>query len=256
EKLKQPIVRSFDGFIAAGKRATAYLQTFDINVPVTQPWDVVDNDYFEQQTGSKPQGLPDEYILCASRFIHKKNHLTLLEGFNQFKKNTTTATKLVLIGSGPLKKEIQKSISDLKLQDDVVMFDFVQYDELPQFYKHSKALILPSLSDQWGLVVNEAMACGKPVIVSNRCGCADDLVVNGENGWVIEPTAQGIAESLQQLAATDSETLHQMGQNSLKRLNGFGLDDFSKAVTRLVTDYNLKSNQHGFNRLVLLRNYL
>ena len=64
---------------------------------------------------------------------------------------------------------------------------FRQYDELPRFYAHGGAFVHASTTEQWGLVVNEAMACGLPVIVSNRVGCAQDLVQDGVNGFTFDP---------------------------------------------------------------------
>jgi glycosyltransferase involved in cell wall biosynthesis len=56
-------------------------------------------------------------------------------------------------------------------------------DDLPSFYGLAEAFVLPSESEEWGLVVNEAMACGVPVVVSSKCGCAPDLVRPGVNGF-------------------------------------------------------------------------
>ncbi len=64
---------------------------------------------------------------------------------------------------------------------------FRQMDELPRFYAHAGAFVHASTTEQWGLVVNEAMASGLPVIVSNRCGCAPDLVEEGVNGYTFDP---------------------------------------------------------------------
>jgi len=65
---------------------------------------------------------------------------------------------------------------------------FKQYHELPEYYARAGAFVHASTTEQWGLVVNEAMASGLPVIVSNRCGCAADLVQEGVNGFTFDPT--------------------------------------------------------------------
>jgi len=64
---------------------------------------------------------------------------------------------------------------------------FRQIDELPRFYAHAGAFVHASTTEQWGLVINEAMACGLPVIVSNRVGCTQDLVKDGVNGYCFDP---------------------------------------------------------------------
>ncbi len=94
---------------------------------------------------------------------------------------------LVLLGDGPLKSDLCHLISDLGLQDSVLLPGFKQYDELPAYYGLASAFIHASTTEQWGLVVNEAMAAGLPVLVSNRCGCAMDLVKEGVNGFTFDP---------------------------------------------------------------------
>jgi len=63
----------------------------------------------------------------------------------------------------------------------------VDYQDLPALYGLARVLVLPSVAEPWGLVVNEAIACGLPVLVSQGCGAAADLVENGQNGFVFDP---------------------------------------------------------------------
>jgi len=92
-----------------------------------------------------------------------------------------------LLGDGPLKAELCRLIAELGLQQSILLPGFKQYDELPAFYALAKVFIHASTVEQWGLVVNEAMASGLPVLVSNRCGCARDLVQDGVNGFTFDP---------------------------------------------------------------------
>ncbi len=219
EKLKQPIINAFDGFIAAGSRSTLYLKTHAVQSPIKTPWDVVDNDYFAQTTDfnkkeiiKKKYQLPDNYLLCVSRYIPKKNHKNLISAYQQAKKEFNIQAKLVFIGCGPLKKEIIQQIQDAQLENDILLFDFIQYDEIPYFYKGSKAVLLCSNSDQWGLVINEALACSKAVLVTNKCGCADDLVEDGKNGWIVNSDVDSLKQGLQKIEETNSDQLNKMGK--------------------------------------------
>ena len=103
---------------------------------------------------------------------------------------------LVLLGDGPLKADICRLISDFRLHGHVHLRGFIQYRELPAYYALADAFVHASTTEQWGLVVNEAMATGLPVIVSNRCGCVPDLVAEGKNGFTFDP---GSVESLAKL---------------------------------------------------------
>jgi len=80
---------------------------------------------------------------------------------------------------------------------------FVHREELPEIYALAEGLIFPTHSDPWGLVVNEAMACGLPVIVTSVAGCTLDLVQDGWNGFVVPPRdASALARATASLAET------------------------------------------------------
>jgi glycosyltransferase involved in cell wall biosynthesis len=93
----------------------------------------------------------------------------------------------VLLGDGPLREAISQQIKESGLTRHVVMPGFKQYDELPLYYALARAFIHASTTEQWGLVVNEAMASGLPVLVSNRCGCSVDLIQEGVTGYSFDP---------------------------------------------------------------------
>ena len=81
----------------------------------------------------------------------------------------------------------ERERSALGLDNDVIFPGFIQYDELPAYYGLAKAFIHASTVEQWGLVVNEALAAGLPVLVSERCGCAPDLVREGRERLHLRP---------------------------------------------------------------------
>jgi glycosyltransferase involved in cell wall biosynthesis len=97
---------------------------------------------------------------------------------------------LILLGDGDQKASLQAQIERLNLQDFVKILPNQPWFRVPETLALADVLVLPSLSEPWGLVVNEAMACGMPVVVSNRCGCAIDLVKDGQNGYVFDPLRQ------------------------------------------------------------------
>src|SRR5207244_4064698 len=102
-----------------------------------------------------------------------KNLPRLLEAFAGYRRLAGDAAwELVLLGDGPLRPELVALLKDLELDGHVLLPGFKQYDELPAYYGLAGAFIHASTTEQWGLVVNEAMASGLPVLVSDRCGCA------------------------------------------------------------------------------------
>lgn len=108
---------------------------------------------------------------------------------------------------------------------------FRQIDELPRFYAHAGAFVHASTTEQWGLVVNEAMACGLPVIVSERCGCAPDLVKAGENGWTIDPfDEEELTAKLHKLASLPEPERALLGDASRRLIAHWGPSKFAEGL--------------------------
>ena len=100
----------------------------------------------------------------------------------------------------------------------VRLLGHVQPEALAAEYEEADALVLPSIHDPWGLVVNEAMAAGLPVVVSSAAGAADDLVTDGWNGFVVPPfDAAALTRALETLAADPGLRL-EMGRHSAERI--------------------------------------
>jgi glycosyltransferase involved in cell wall biosynthesis len=115
---------------------------------------------------------------------------------------------------------------ELGLEGAVLMPGFKQYDELPAYYGLAGAFVLGSTEEQWGLVVNEAMAAGLPVLVSRRCGCAPELVRDGENGFTFDPhDASGLAVLMTEMAA-DADARAAMGRASRRTISHWAPETF------------------------------
>ena len=122
-----------------------------------------------------------------------------------------------------------------RISPGVIQFSgFVHREELPKIYAFADALIFPTHSDPWGLVVNEAMACDVPVILTNVAGCASDLVQDGENGFVIPPhdVAQ-LARAMARLAE-DSAIRSEMGRMSGERIEANSPDAWADGMSEAV----------------------
>jgi glycosyltransferase involved in cell wall biosynthesis len=140
-----------------------------------------------------------------------------------------------LLGDGPLKSDLCHLISDLGLQDSVLVPGFKQYDELPVYYGNASAFIHASTTEQWGLVVNEAMASGLPVLVSNRCGCAQDLVKEGVNGFTFDPcNVEEMAQLMFQMSAFQPFRLSAFGAASSEIIANWGPERFAEGMSAAV----------------------
>jgi glycosyltransferase involved in cell wall biosynthesis len=128
-------------------------------------------------------------ILFVGKLIEKKRPMDLLDAYGQFVERTRRvgirAPGLVFVGSGMLQHKLELYVSRMHL-DEVRFVGFKNQTELPELYALGDVLVLPSgLGETWGLVVNEAMCFGVPIIVSDHVGCGPDLVKEGENGFIV-----------------------------------------------------------------------
>jgi glycosyltransferase involved in cell wall biosynthesis len=216
EIIKRQIVNLYSAALVGGQRHVEYL--IELGVPrerIFTGYDVVDNDYFAQRAIEirdshlrrgyggqaafeirKKYGLPETYFLASARFIEKKNLPRLIRAYAEYRQLCRASVsdaersgdapwELVLLGDGPLRETLNTQLSILNLHSHVHLPGFKQYDELPVYYALANAFVHPSTTEQWGLVVNEAIASGLPVIVSERCGCVPELVQ--DNGFTFDP---------------------------------------------------------------------
>jgi glycosyltransferase involved in cell wall biosynthesis len=145
---------------------------------------------------------------------------------------------LIFAGEGPLRKSLEEEAQVLGVAHRVRFLGFVNQSRLPDVYQAADILVLPSEHEPFGVVVNEAMLCGRPVIVSDRVGAKYDLVREGETGFVypcgdIEALAQILREVL-----PDRERLRKMGEAARKRMETWSprenIEAFVQAVEKAV----------------------
>jgi glycosyltransferase involved in cell wall biosynthesis len=120
-------------------------------------------------------------VLFTGKFVPVKRVFDLLDAFHQVRELDAV---LVLVGDGELKDELLRRIQDLRLDKQVFLPGFANQREIARYYALADVLILCSESETWGLSVNEALNFGLPVLVSDTVGCAEDLVRDGENGFI------------------------------------------------------------------------
>jgi glycosyltransferase involved in cell wall biosynthesis len=262
ECIKKRIISCFSSGFVAGTAHADYIMRLGMRSPnVALGYDVIDNDYFrtgaeksrKQQKERKKQKaktgkefcLPENYFLASARFVRKKNLSRLVEAYVLYRgkkdsqrPRSTAKTEapwfLVILGDGPLRGELKRQVAEAGLQNYVLMPGFKQYDELPVYYGLASVFVHASTTEQWGLVVNEAMASGLPVLVSSRCGCAQDLVHEGVNGFTFDPyNVEQLAELMLKVSAS-SCPLSALGSASCEIISHWGLDRFANGLQQAV----------------------
>jgi glycosyltransferase involved in cell wall biosynthesis len=168
-------------------------------------------------------------LLFAGKFETKKDPMMLLKAFEQ---SALESQYLILVGNGFLQQEIQDNIAAMTKIKQVRLLDFQNQNSMPVIYQMATIFCLPSVGpgETWGLAVNEAMAAGCAVWVSNKVGCAADLVRENYNGHIL-PAGDIKAWSAAIADATDKKTLLEQGAKSKEMIKNF---TYEKIVATIV----------------------
>ncbi len=159
----------------------------------------------------------DVGLLYVGSFIQRKGLDALLRAFAVAVKSAP-ALKLALIGSGDQEGALKSLSQELGVTDRVIWRPYCQQPELWDCYGAADMFVLPSRLDTFGVVVTEAMAAGLPVLCSKHAGAAQDLMADGETGWVIDPEAPEQLAGRMVTLAGDAGLRKRMGQQSLRRV--------------------------------------
>lgn len=184
-----------DAFLAIGTANKKYYKSFGVSekdiflVPYT-----IDNSRFKVDRDNIQNQIKDlkteigfsqhPTIIFASKFMERKRPHDLLEAVKILQKEKYEFNTL-FVGSGELQTSLYELVNQYNLQN-IFFKGFVNQSSLPLYYAACDIFVLPSINEPWGLVINEVMSCGLPVVVANGIGAADDLVQDGVNGFTFE----------------------------------------------------------------------
>jgi glycosyltransferase involved in cell wall biosynthesis len=243
EILKDEFLRQCTGFVVPGKSAREYLQAHRVkNARIFTAPNAVDNDLYAKGAAVARQnaaarraelGLPDRYFLFVGRLVPEKGVFDLLSAYAKLDERTRRQVGLICVGDGPSRRQLEEQSASIS--PGMIRFaGFVQRDQLATYYALAEMLILPTYSDPWGLVVNEAMACDLPVIVSRVAGCAADLVQENWNGLLVPPKdASSLAVAMESLAGNPS-VRSAMSANSRRHISNFSPAAWAFGISRAI----------------------
>ena len=218
EAVKKRIISMFGSAFVAGSRSADYLVSLSfVKERIFFGYDVVDNLHFSSGAEAaridaarvrSKYNLPERYILVCCRLIPEKNLFTLLQAVQSMKDRISQDIKFMIAGDGSERRELERCAQQLNISGNLIFRGRVDYADLPAYYGLANGMILPSLSETWGLVVNEALAAGIPVAVSSRCGCVPELVANTTECMQFDPhNIEEIAGCLVKLAERNPSPL-------------------------------------------------
>jgi glycosyltransferase involved in cell wall biosynthesis len=239
ELLKRTLYLPYAATIVGGSRHAAYMRFLGFRpASIFEGYDTVSGERVRRLAGAPPAplGAPHDkrHFTIIARLVPKKNIAMALEAYAQYRREAgANARDLCICGSGELEDALRRKARDLGLPDSIFR-GFIQAPDIARILATSLALILPSTEEQWGLVVNEAVAMGVPILCSTNTGARDLLVRTGVNGFLFEPdNPAGLAYFMQRLAGDEAEW-RSLAEGSLRLAPLADTRNFGAAVLRAV----------------------
>lgn len=196
----------------------------------------VNNEFFEENQEQRlliAKSKRDEYgigedltlVMFVGKFVAKKNPQLLLDAYASLPKRLRNKLAIAFVGSGPLEEQL-RNVAKSIIGGKVIFLPFQNQTQLPGIYRMADVLALPSKGpgETWGLVVNEAMACGIPALVSDKVGCAADLITS-QTGWKFESgNTRSLIAVLENIATSHRSTLRDKGNEARKMIQTFSIE--------------------------------
>ncbi len=204
---KAALLRAYRGAIVAGRRQRDFVHLLGFaDDDILPGYDTVGIARIRAEAAQEPvTAYADRAFICVARLVPKKNLFSVLTAYARYVQlEQGPARRLVIAGSGPLAEPLARHVEALGLAGLVEFTGFVTPAEVSRLLAASLALLLLSTEEQWGLVVNEAVALAIPVIASHAVGSTDALVRNLISGYLFEPDAvEGPARAMLRLASDE-----------------------------------------------------
>lgn len=240
ERVKRGLISKAELCFSTGKMHDAYYRQYGAREDTIVPYpftsveekDVREAPVSREEKTRLKQELnmtEDTVFLAVGQFIPRKGFDVLLEAACQLPKDVG----IYIVGGQPTGEYLQ--MQENWGLDQVHFVPFVSRQTLARYFEAADAFVLPTREDIWGLVVNEAMAYGLPVVTTTRCNAGLELVKEGVNGYLVEPEdAQGLANALNQLLDRDRE---EMGRDALETVRNYTLEKMAERHGQLFSQY-------------------
>ncbi|HMO61649.1 MAG TPA: glycosyltransferase family 4 protein [Ferruginibacter sp.] len=237
------VYRHVDIGLYVGKSNYDYFRKFGLsNGQLIFAPHAIDNNRFKDKqavaetamTIRKQLGIPGEapVFLFTGKMEPKKDPGCLLDAFSR--STAADTAHVILCGSGELEAALKEKYT---ASTRIHFVGFQNQLQIPAYYHAADIFVLPSRGPEetWGLSVNEAMAAGKAVIVSDKCGCAANLVQQGENGFVFKAGDTGALSTMMNDLSNNAELVKQMGNKSFEMIQSYSIDKLAAVVEHVVS---------------------
>ena len=247
KRIKEWLITRYDTGLVAGSRHVSFFSRLGLpEERLLTGYDVVDNSFYARARQMGEKNPKRVRLLSVSRHVEKKSLHLLVEAVRRLVLEESLPVQLVFVGDGPLNASLReqcrsggmdlREVTDLELpaDGDVCFCGFRQADENLHFYGAADAFVIPSSEEEWGLVVNEAMAAALPVVASDAVGCVPDLVRDGETGLVFEAGNIDDLTSKLRSMVQDQEMRARLSEEARRHMEEWGLGRFAGSVGKLV----------------------
>lgn len=236
--LKRILVSQASGWISSGKQTTKYLMHYGARekgmhlYPFTSLWEkdiseTIPDEAEKNQLRQKLNMPEKKIVLYVGRYDPKKGMEDLLHTSPEIDADAG----IYFVGGEPT--EAHKAFCEEKNLKNVHFVGFRKKEDLNQYYRAADLLVLPTWSDVWGLVINEAMAQGLPVVTTDQCVAGLELVEDNINGYIVPAKdTKALASAVNQVLSADYRT---MGETSLEKIRPYTLENMVKAYVDILS---------------------
>lgn len=256
EYMKQIFLHQCDAVVCLGEKSSEYAIKLKVSpAKILSKKNVgVDNDallkIFERELShrelrKKELGLPLYNFIYAGRFIERKNLAQLIIAFHGAQTISENGGDwgLILSGEGDQKSQLMQIISTLK-NSSVYFLEPCEWYEVPIRYTLSDVAVLPSTFEPFGFLVNEAMVYSMPVLVSDRCGSAADLVIENHNGFVFDPYNENELKDKLVMLMSKTEQFKELGANGKQMIDEWAPDIIVNELIQSFLKVKTSVNEH------------
>lgn len=240
-RLSHFLIKNFanktDAVFAPTESTKEYLRNVGVSRFIKVMPTGIDFDYYDRQQ-EEIESLRDELIgeadhllISVSRLSQEKNLYFLLDGIKKLKEKSELNFRLVIIGSGSEKENIEDFIHKNQLEDEIKLIGAVDFREMAKYYLAADLFVFASTTETQGMVLLEAMAGYNPVVAVKSSGI-DDVIENGYNGYKTEEDSDKWSSAVQKIL-TDAQNFEEASQNARKMAESYSIDQMAETAEEL-----------------------
>ena len=244
--IKSFFIKNAAACFSSGKFATEYFQHYGAkreNI-VEHPFSSLKTEeirktplkQLEKDNLKRELNLPEEKcVVTVGQFIYRKGFDVLLNAW----KNLDDKYQLVIIGGGTLESEYRKIIKEYGLKH-IMLIDFIPKEQILKYLAVAEVFVLPTREDIWGLVINEALAVGTPVITTNKCIAGMELLKNNDCGYIVQvDDVKELEQKMEKILAMDDDQRWRLGINAVHTIRPYTIETIVsqhyKAIEKILT---------------------